>query len=131
MGKKRATPEEIAQVRQALHLTYPDCFAGKGQQKRPLKIGIHKDVLSDGREKMPGLSCRLIRAGLRDYVSGPTYLRNMLAGTPRIDLDGNPDGVVEEAHEVAAKAQLAAMKPVGGKRGHFKGKGQKRERRAA
>lgn len=131
MGKKRATPAEVAQVRQALHITYPKCFAAKGQQKRPLKIGIHKDLLANGREMMPGLSCRLIRAGLRDYVSGPTYLRNMLAGAERIDLDGNPAGVVTEDHEVQARRQIAALKPVGGGRGHFKGKGRNRSRRAA
>lgn len=131
MGKKRATPAEVAQVRQALHITYPKCFSAKGQQKRPLKIGIHKDLLADGRDKMPGLSARLIRAGLRDYVSGPLYLRNMLSGAVRIDLDGNPSGIVEEAHEAQARRQIAALKPVGGGRGHFKGKGQKRGRRAA
>lgn len=88
------------EIRHALWEMYPGCFAGKGKEKAPLKIGIHKDIRAGG-----GFTSREIHLALRDYVGGPTYIRNVVEGADRTDLDGKPVGkvTVEEAKTAATR----------------------------
>lgn len=83
-----------ATTRKILHERFPACFAGKGKDKRPLAIGIHKQVF----EAAPDLSRRSIRLAIRDYVSGYKYLRNVRTGATRINLDGSLAGAVVSEH---------------------------------
>lgn len=87
-------PLLAATTRQVLHDRFPKCFAGKGKDKRPLAIGIHKQVF----EAAPDLSHRSIRLAIRDYVTGYKYIRNMRTGATRVNLDGSPAGVVSAEH---------------------------------
>jgi ProP effector len=84
---------------------FPKCFAVFEQRRLPLKIGIHKDILTrlDG-----ALTPSELTAALRAYVSNGTYRRRLLEGTERIDLDGNPCGVVTVAQEADARSKIAA-----------------------
>jgi ProP effector len=84
---------------------FPKCFAVFEQRRLPLKIGIHKDILTrlDG-----ALTPSELIAALRAYVSNGTYRRRLLEGAERIDLDGNPSGVVTATQEVDARSKIAA-----------------------
>jgi ProP effector len=87
--------------REFLAATYPQTFAGKGDEKRPLKLGIDKDLIKAG---LPGfIVCR----ALNDYTAGPTYRRNLIAGADRIDLNGDAVGVVTEDEAEAAAQRLS------------------------
>ena len=74
---------------------FPACFVSP---KKPLKIGIDHDIKSE----MPELNSYKITAALFYYTNGPTYLDQMVAGAERVDLAGNPVGVITEAEAVRA-----------------------------
>ena len=106
MAGKSATRTEIEQTRAAMCIAFPECFAPKGTRKRPLKVGIGKDLMEVARTVFPGLSRRLINAFLRDYTSGFRYRSAIERGATRIDLVGNLAGVVTEAEAAHAEGEI-------------------------
>ena len=83
--------------------TFPGAFAFIN--RKPLKLGIHDDLLARG------IAMDVIKPGLGAYCGGGRYLRWLQAGSTRIDLDGNPAGVVtaqDAEHAVKKLAELAA-----------------------
>lgn len=95
-GPKRRIAERM---RQELVFRFPLCFAPKGQPKRPLKSGIHVDIIAAA----PDLDQSVVRLALHDYTNGVTYLREMVEGTERIGIGGKPEGhVTVQAAEHAA-----------------------------
>jgi sRNA-binding protein len=65
--------------------TFPMCFAIFQQRRRPLKVGIHGDILA----RLGGALIPLeVHAALGAYVSNETYRRQLVAGARRLDLDG-------------------------------------------
>lgn len=50
-----------------------------------------------------------VRAFLHAWTSGPRYLKAVLRGERRRNLDGSPTGVPEPEHRAAAKEQLKAI----------------------
>lgn len=92
-----------AQPRLDLVALYPACFDWKAP--RPLKIGIHQDLVNAGQVK------RAVRNALRAYCSRRAYLKAMGAGVPRIDLEGQPVGEVSPDEALVAQAQLSAKQP--------------------
>ena len=102
LEKARKRRAIAAQIRPRLVEAYPNCFAAKGQPKRPLKIGIYHDL----KGKLPGVTNRHLHYALCDYVWGPTYQRAMVEGAHRVDLDGFPAGTVSAGEAGAAAAKL-------------------------
>src|SRR5262249_60282393 len=92
-AKIHATPSLLAE-------RFPRCFAIYEQRRRPLKVGIDRDILS----ALGGaLTLNEIGVALRHYCGNRGYQRAMsTAGTPRIDLDGNAAGEVTVAQAEAA-----------------------------
>ncbi|ART64790.1 hypothetical protein B9H00_13755 [Kushneria marisflavi] len=78
---------------------YPKTFFER--HTRPLAIGIH-EALS---EREP-YSEKLIRRALAGYVNLPRYLKSVRVNAPRIDLEGQEAGRVEEEDARHAKEQL-------------------------
>jgi ProP effector len=80
---------------------YPNCFKPKkGQPKLPLKVGIERDIL----DLSPDLRWQMVQACLAHYVSTPEYRQTIIEGAGRVDLDGNPAGIVttnQAAHATA------------------------------
>ncbi len=113
MASKRATRQEILQVRTALCLAFPACFAPKGEAKKPLKIGVTKDLLVYARQHFPALSRRLITATIRDYCGGVHYLKAITKGAVRVDLDGNFAGFVSKAEADYSAAEIIRIKSKG------------------
>jgi ProP effector len=57
---------------------------------RPLKVGIAADL----QAHCPALEWRVLKVALAAYTGRVMYLRGLVAGAVRIDLDGNPAGEV-------------------------------------
>ena len=95
-------------VRAFLAERFPLCFTAEGEA-RPLKIGIFQDLVErvQGEEN---LSKTQLRSALRLYTSSWRYLYGVKVGAERVDLDGNPCGVLEEQHVEHARKQLEEAK---------------------
>jgi len=101
--KNRRAREAFAAI-SLLVETFPAAFVRIN--RKPLKLGIAEDMLARG------VAPETIKVGLRSYCRGVGYLSAMKAGAARIDLDGNPAGVVtaEDAEYAARKRAEAAEK---------------------
>jgi sRNA-binding protein len=80
---------------------YPRCFCRTN--RRPLKVGIYEEVIS----QHPEMSGPRIKRLLKKYTQCPEYWSTLTAGSARIDLEGNPVGTVTEADEADAKRKIA------------------------
>ncbi|MBV4365072.1 RNA chaperone ProQ [Erwinia phyllosphaerae] len=87
---------------------FPQCFSAEGEA-RPLKIGIFQDLVDRVQGEM-SLSKTQLRSALRLYTSSWRYLYGIKAGATRVDLDGNPCGVLDEQHVEHARKQLEEAK---------------------
>nr|WP_318381342.1 RNA chaperone ProQ [uncultured Enterobacter sp.] len=87
---------------------FPHCFSAEGEA-RPLKIGIFQDLVERVEGEM-SLSKTQLRSALRLYTSSWRYLYGIKAGATRVDLDGNPCGVLDEQHVEHARKQLEEAK---------------------
>lgn len=110
MARKQATQQEILQVRAAMHIAFPACFAPKGGKKKPLKIGIRQDLMAQAREHFPSMSRRLIDNFLVDYCGGHNYLKAVTKGAARIDLSGSFSGFVSDEEAKFAASRLRELK---------------------
>jgi ProP effector len=80
---------------------YPACFtADASGPHRPLKIGIHRDLIERGMQPSE------VQA-LMPYAKRAAYKAALIAGGARYDLDGNPHGEVTAEEIAAAKVTLA------------------------
>lgn len=95
---------------------FPNCFK-EIKDMQPLKVGIKQDLvkLLGTRDDIVIGDKACMVTSLAYYVNSLGYLKNMVAGAMRIDLDGNPAGTVtaEEAQYSidSRKAKLLKKKP--------------------
>jgi ProP effector len=73
---------------------------------KPLKVGIRLEI----DVRLPELPKRGIRRALLHWCSQEPYLRAIVAGGRRIDLDGNPAGEVTESERSHALRRLNALR---------------------
>ena len=92
----------IDQVRRQLHERFPECIAKRGGKKRPLKLGIVADIL----KAMPSTDPILLELALDDYTTGIEYLKAVLEGAQRVDLQGRGSGYVTRLEANAAMETL-------------------------
>ena len=85
------TLEEYSAILKHLQKTYPKCFAPINPL--PLAVGIHKQLLVS--EGLPFAKVK-IRRFLKRYTTSKEYRRNLIIGSPRVDLQGNQIGLVTE-----------------------------------
>jgi sRNA-binding protein len=111
-------PETKAEAtRRSLAERFPNCFIPKKAEKKPLAIGVIRQVFAAA----PDLSRRSIRLAMHDYTNGLKYWRNLSEGATRINLDGSPAGVVSGDHaEHAGRTIIGPQKRW--KRERFKNK---------
>src|SRR5262245_58633476 len=86
---------------------YPKCFSVYEGRRRPLKIGIHNDILAAVDGAITPLE---LGKALGIYCSNRAYLGHTRKGAWRLDLDGKPAGTVTADEEAHAKATLAGIK---------------------
>lgn len=68
----------------------------------PLALGIHKTLM----ERQPDLDKNQVRQALHLHTSGNRYLKALVEGAPRLDLDGNPSGAVTAEQQTQAVTTL-------------------------
>jgi ProP effector len=99
--------QAVAAVIALLAETFPKCFSVHEGRRRTLKLKIHLDIQAalDG-----AITPAELHKALGMYCSNQVYLSHTRKGAWRLDLDGNPAGVVTADEEAHAKARLAARK---------------------
>jgi sRNA-binding protein len=107
---RHSTPESLAAVQAALALlaeAFPKTFFVYEQRRRPLKIGIHLDILAvmDG-----AITPKELVNALRYYVGNEGYLRACREGAARIDLSGKPAGEISAQDAAHAVSQLTVRR---------------------
>jgi sRNA-binding protein len=85
--------------------TFPRCFVVHEAKRKPVKIGIDRDIAAKLGAMPPALSI-----ALKYYVGNAVYLAQMRDGAPRIDLNGKPAGAVTADQAANARARLAGRK---------------------
>jgi ProP effector len=100
-ANRKAMHRRAMQMRETLAERFPNCFKGFGQPKLPLKIRIEEDIYGAA----PDLDRSDVCNALTDYARGASYHRAMIEGAARVDLSGNPSGVVD-----AGSVKLAAKR---------------------
>lgn len=105
MTKNRIPYERVWKTRELLVETFPGAFKGFKEPKPPLKVGIYLDI----KRVLPELSNKALSAALADYTGGPSYLKQVKAGAPRIDLEGKPAGEVLPSQAAYAKERKAIV----------------------
>jgi sRNA-binding protein len=88
-----------------LALVYPKTFFVEQNARRPLAIGIHRELRSDASH---GLTDAELRTALHRYCTSPGYLASMIEGTDRVGLDGLAVGSVS-AEAVAPAVKIARL----------------------
>ena len=83
---------------------YPKTFTHEPDDVRPLARGIHKAIVADA----PDLPVSIVSQALAIYAAWLPYMRACIAGASRIDLSGDPAGVVTEKEAMYAVQRLAA-----------------------
>jgi RNA chaperone ProQ/FINO-like protein len=83
---------------------WPVAFPARPDEVRPLAIGIH-EVLE---KKFPDRTPEQVRRAIAQwrYPRLGAYLRVIVRGGPRYDLDGNPSGEVTESEQENARQRL-------------------------
>ena len=69
----------------------------------PLKVGIAADIPA----RCPAVERRVLSVALSAYARRVMYLKGLVAGAARVDLDGNPAGEVTARDAEYAAAKLA------------------------
>jgi RNA chaperone ProQ/FINO-like protein len=105
--RERRRKSSIYRTRLWLRHLYPACFAGLGADKQPLKIGILHDILASQPTAHRGIVCD----ALSDYTGGARYFMAMSEGAVRIDLNGEPAGIVTADEAAFAAQRLASITP--------------------
>ena len=89
-----------------LSLRFPKAFAVFNAERRPLKIGITEDLIAAA----PDIDQALLRAAVRHYCRWPDYLSASVAGAVRVDLNGEPAGVLNAGEAAFARKKLTERK---------------------
>ena len=84
---------------------WPQCFYSDGQRRRPLKIGIAKEIFATG-----DFDARVLARVMGFYCRNVGYLRACTAGALRIGLDGEPAGEVSPEQAQLARTWLRQRK---------------------
>jgi sRNA-binding protein len=105
VSNRRARKEEAKRVISLLAERSPAAFvADKWAPHRPLKVGIHADLLSTGL-----LTPREVRNALVVYTGRLQYQRAVAAGGARVGLDGAVAGEVTQDQIEKAVAVIASI----------------------
>ena len=100
------TKQDIHAALTHLAEAFPQTFVlDKHLPHRPLKIGIAADL----QARCPALAWRVLKVALAAYTGRIMYLRALVAGAARIDLDGKAAGEVIARDTEYATVKLAGL----------------------
>lgn len=95
---KKSKPAWLEQAQYGVELLkahFPGCFK-EVNEICPIKVGIKQDLvrhLSTREDIVMGDKACMV-SSLAYYVNSPAYLKQVVEGVIRVDLDGNPAGAV-------------------------------------
>ena len=99
------TKQDIDTALARLAEAFPQTFVlEKHRPHRPLKVGIAADIPA----RCPALDRRELGVALGAYTRRVMYLKGLVAGAARVDLDGNPAGEVT-ARDAECATKLAEI----------------------
>jgi ProP effector len=102
-SKLRIEIEKRAQLmRRTLVKRWPLCFVPAGTDPKPLKTGIFADVVAEA----PFLGGHDLINAITAYCNDPAYHRAVLAGTNRVDLNGENVGEISDDARQYARRRL-------------------------
>ena len=104
MGK-RAKQARLGAATTAIFEAFPQCFSANPRERKPLKIGIGRELAGLGLVRP-----WLVFQALDGYVNHPAYWEALARGGPRYGLDGQPAGEVSEKHMAHASAMLPPVR---------------------
>jgi ProP effector len=92
-------------IRQEMKKRWPQIFDVSGEEIKPLKVGIQRDIA----EQFPGTARYIIWQAIAQWQREhqEMYLKALAAGGPRYNLDGQICGDVDAKHQAQAQTQLA------------------------
>jgi len=105
--------EHVRSTIEVLAQTFPKAFFIYEKRRRPLKDNVCIDILPRVEDTIAGPE---LRRAVDHYCGNAAYLRTLVKGTPKIDLQGRPAGTVTAAEEVVAKEVLARREQAKGSR---------------
>jgi ProP effector len=85
---------------------FPHAFFMFERRRRPLALGIHREIAL----AMPALSAEQISTAMRAYVGNEGYCRACREGADRINLVGHPAGAVTSAEAANSVARIEGMR---------------------
>ena len=101
-----ATKQDIDATLARLTETFPQTFVlEKYRPHWPLKVGIAADIPA----RCPAIERRVLAAALSAYAQRVMYLRGLVEGAARVDLDGKACGEVTARDAEYAAAKLAGI----------------------
>ncbi|OMQ22181.1 ProQ/FINO family protein [Serratia oryzae] len=99
---------------QRVQAHYPRVFSHR--EVKPLKVGIRDDMLADAAARRLPVPPKHLVLALSKLTKTPRYLRALVAGGPRYDLNGQPCGEVTAEEQENARMLLANLKSHGKKK---------------
>ena len=87
---------------------FPLAFPVNPTPKVPLKEGILKDA--EQHLELLGLTLDQLKLGISTWCRGTRYWASMVENAPRLDLSGQPAGVVTAAQALYAKKQASKQR---------------------
>ena len=100
------TKQDIDAALARLAEAFPQTFVlEKYRPHWPLKVGIAAAIPA----RCPELEWRVLKMALTAYTGRVMYLRGLVEGTARVDLDGNPAGEVTARDADYAATKLARI----------------------
>jgi sRNA-binding protein len=99
--------EAAIEILGRLQARFPEVIARPEQrERRPLKVGIHDDVVA----LFPEVDRKIIGRALMLYTRHVAYQRGLAASAARVDLNGVETGPVTPADAEHARGQVAKLK---------------------
>jgi ProP effector len=97
-----------AQHRQPRHVAlfaerFPATFSTNLELIKPIAIGVRQAIQLQCPDNAP----KALRLAIGVYCSHLSYQRALIAGAARIDIDGNPSGIVSQGAEARLTRFLA------------------------
>ena len=101
---KKQRSENIKKNIEALRMGYPKVFNDK---RKPLKIGIHKDILGENPTQTRIKELELV---LKVWCCHFTYLKNIILEKNRYSLNGEVSGEIKQSHKNIASRILKKIR---------------------
>lgn len=112
MKKNNQNKKELKQAKKEMQALLEGFFGNVINYKdpKPLKVGFFKDFIEEAERLNLPFSKTFFRKCLHLYTMRNAYLKAIIQGGPRYDIQGKPCGEVVESERNYAKEQIKKKK---------------------